>query len=81
MPFLEDINHFVAPTAKCHDLSLKETQDLSKTTPSDKSLLTAFDVKSTKINITRSTQRAQTSLTEADHYSHIVHCKNVEPWL
>ena len=24
---------------------------------------------------TRSTQRAQTSLAEADHYSHIVHCK------
>ena len=33
-----------------------------------------------KINKTRSTQRAQTSLAEADHYSHIVHCKNVEPW-
>ena len=33
------------------------------------------------IIITRSTQRAQTSLAEADHYSHIVHCKNVEPWL
>ena len=33
------------------------------------------------INETRSTQRAQTSLAEADHYSHIVHCKNVEPWL
>ena len=31
--------------------------------------------------ITRSTQRAQTSLVEADHYSHIAHCKNVEPWL
>ena len=30
--------------------------------------------------ITRSTQRTQTSLAEADHYSHIVHCKNVEPW-
>ena len=30
---------------------------------------------------TRSTKRAQTSLAEADHYSHIVHCKNVEPWL
>ena len=30
---------------------------------------------------TRSTQRAQTSLAEADHYSHIVHCKNAEPWL
>ena len=30
---------------------------------------------------TRSTQRAQTSMAEADHYSHIVHCKNVEPWL
>ena len=28
---------------------------------------------------TRSTQRAQTSLAEADHYSHIAHCKNVEP--
>ena len=23
----------------------------------------------------------QTSLAEADHYSHIAHCKNVEPWL
>ena len=34
-----------------------------------------------KIFVTRSTQRAQTSLAEADHYSHIVHCKNVEPWL
>ena len=33
------------------------------------------------IIITRSTQRAQTSLAEADHYSHIAHCKNVEPWL
>ena len=30
---------------------------------------------------TKSTQRAQTSLAEADHYSHIAHCKNVEPWL
>ena len=30
---------------------------------------------------TRSTQRAQISLAEADHYPHIVHCKNVEPWL
>ena len=30
---------------------------------------------------TRSTQRAQTSLAEADHYSHISRCKNVEPWL
>ena len=33
------------------------------------------------IIITRSTQRAQTSLAEANHYSHIAHCKNVEPWL
>ena len=30
---------------------------------------------------TRSTQRVQTSLAEANHYSHIAHCKNVEPWL
>ena len=30
--------------------------------------------------VTRSTQRAQTSLAEADHYSHIAYCKNVEPW-
>ena len=30
--------------------------------------------------LTRSTQRTQTSLAEADHYSHIAHCKNVEPW-
>ena len=30
--------------------------------------------------LTRSTQRAQTSLAEADHYSRIAHCKNVEPW-
>ena len=30
---------------------------------------------------TRSTQRAQTSLAEADHYSYIAYCKNVEPWL
>ena len=29
---------------------------------------------------TGSTQRAQTSLAEADHYSHIGHCKNIEPW-
>ena len=35
----------------------------------------------TIVYITRSTQRAQTSLAEADHYSHIAHCKNVEPWL
>ena len=38
-------------------------------------------IRSGKILRTRSTQRAQTSLAEADHYSHIVHCKNVEPWL
>ena len=31
--------------------------------------------------VTRNTQRAQISLAEADHYSHIAHCKNVEPWL
>ena len=37
--------------------------------------------KTNKQIITRSTQRAQPSLAEADHYSHIVHCKNVEPWL
>ena len=32
------------------------------------------------VKSTRSTQRAQTSLAEADHYSHIAHCKNVEHW-
>ena len=32
-------------------------------------------------DVTRSTQRAQTSLAEADHYSHIANCKSVEPWL
>ena len=30
--------------------------------------------------LTRSTQRAQTSLAEADPHSHIARCKNVEPW-
>ena len=30
--------------------------------------------------VTRSTRRVQTSLTEADHYSYIAQCKNVEPW-
>ena len=29
---------------------------------------------------TKSTRRAQTSLAEADHYPHIAHCKNVQPW-
>ena len=29
---------------------------------------------------TRSTRRAQTSLAEADHYSYISQCDNVEPW-
>ena len=29
---------------------------------------------------TRSTRRAQTSLAEADHYSYISQCNNVEPW-
>ena len=29
---------------------------------------------------TRSTQRAQTSLAEADHYSPYAHCKNIEAW-
>ena len=29
---------------------------------------------------TRSTKRAQTFLAEGDHYTHIAHCKNVEPW-
>ena len=38
-------------------------------------------LKSCKTFVTRSTQRPQTSLAEADHYSHIAHCKNVEPWL
>ena len=38
-------------------------------------------MKTRLIIITRSTQRAQTSLVEADHYSNIAHCKNVEPWL
>ena len=32
------------------------------------------------VYITRGTQRAQTSLAKADHYAHINHCKNVEPW-
>ena len=40
-----------------------------------------YEVRQSNTNTTRSTQRAQTSLAEADHYSHIVHCKNVEPWL
>ena len=41
-----------------------------------------FFESSQKNNITetRSTQRAQTSLAEADHYSDIAHCKNIEPW-
>ena len=30
-------------------------------------------------NLTKSTRSAQTSLAKADHYSHITHCKNVEP--
>ena len=30
--------------------------------------------------LTRSTWRVQNSLAEADHYSQIAHCKNVEPW-
>ena len=34
----------------------------------------------TSIEITRSTRRAQTLLDKADHYSHIAHWKNVEPW-
>ena len=38
-------------------------------------------VDNTEISQTRSTQRAQTSLAETDHYSHIARCKNVEPWL
>ena len=33
------------------------------------------------LHITRSTRRAQTSLAETDHYSHISQCNNVEPWL
>ena len=42
---------------------------------------TSFVTKSKKKKQTRSTQRAQISLAKADHYSHIAHCKNVEPWL
>ena len=38
------------------------------------------DIEKQEIFSTRSTQRAQTSFIEADHYSHIAHCKNVEPW-
>ena len=40
-----------------------------------------FLIQDTRIVWTRSTQRAETSLAEADHYSHIAHCKNVEPCL
>ena len=34
-----------------------------------------------KHKLPRSTRRAQISLAEADHYSHILQCNNVEPWL
>ena len=42
---------------------------------------TRHDSIASNLGIARSTQRAQTSLAEADHYAHIAHCKNVEPWL
>ena len=39
-----------------------------------------MNIHSNKKTRSTSTQRAQTSLAETDHYSHISHCKNVEPW-
>ena len=51
----------------------KEVSTRQQTTPKSKKEKTQ--------NIKKpSTQRAQTSLAKADHYSHIAHCKNVEPW-
>ena len=43
---------------------------------------TACDIRHLEFSsdFTSPTQRAQTSLAEADHYSHIAHYKNVEPW-
>ena len=54
----------------------KQTDKLTNATKN----ITSF-AKEVIIITTRSTQRAQTSLAEADHYSHVGHCQNVEPWL
>ena len=54
----------------------RQTDKLTNTTKN----ITSFAMEVIIIT-TRSTQRAQTSLAEADHYSHVGHCKNVEPWL
>ena len=43
-------------------------------------LMTILYKSYTKKDKPRSSQRAQTSLTKADHYSHISQCNNVEPW-
>ena len=37
-------------------------------------------IKCVNYSETRSTQRTQTSLAQADHYSNISQCNNVEPW-
>ena len=52
----------------------KEVSTRQQTTPKSKK------EKTQNIKKTRGIQRAQTSLAEADHYSNIAHCKNVEPW-
>ena len=49
---------------------------------SNMSILSKFKISKVVIKYTKlEALRAQTSLAEADHYSHIAHCKNVEPWL
>ena len=65
-PWPRQIITLILPTAKMLSLGCERLQ-----TP----------LKIKKKLKTRSTQRAQTSLAEADNYSHIAHCKNVEPWL
>ena len=43
-------------------------------------IFTCSDLATHITEATRNTQRAQTSLAEADHYSPHAHCKNIEAW-
>ena len=58
----------------------RQTDKLTNATKNITSFAKEVIITSFAKEVTRNTQRAQTSLAEADHYSHIAHCKNVEPW-
>ena len=60
-------------TAPAYRLGIPNFSLASNTLTSN--ILTSMDLQGEKYIETRSTWRAQTPLAEADHYSHIAHCK------